>query len=98
MPASSTASDSAALAATLAAKLTAARNRVEAANNELRQTYLEIAHSLRTRREACGLRQTAMADLLGCSGSYLCDLEAGRRLWTPTLIGQYLAHTEQHHG
>lgn len=53
--------------------------------------HAAIGHRMRALREAAGLAQIEVARALGFTGTYLCDLEAGRRNWTPKLIDRYLA-------
>lgn len=41
---------------------------------------MTLAERVRHVRESRGISQSAMADALGISAQYLCDLEHGRRL------------------
>ena len=52
-----------------------------------------ILHSLVIYRKAKGLTQEALADLVGCSGSRICQLERGKRcpsLHLATLLKEVL--------
>ena len=43
----------------------------------------------REERQAQGLTQKAVADLMGLTEPYVCDLERGRRNWRPDLVEQF---------
>lgn len=53
------------------------------------RSEIELGIRMRQRREKAGLTLTAMANQLDLSAAYLCDLELGRRHWSPKLIEAY---------
>ncbi len=50
---------------------------------------IEVSGRLRATREASGLEASAVAEAMGISRGYICDLEYGRRLWTKDLRDKY---------
>ena len=51
--------------------------------------HVAVGDMLRKRRIAAKKSQTYVANKLGLSSAYLCDLEFGRRLWRDDLIQKY---------
>lgn len=49
----------------------------------------ELGSRLRIERERQGITQKVMADRVGVSAGFLCDLENGRRAWLGRVIKTY---------
>ena len=54
----------------------------------------ELGERLRRRRLALDLTLRQVGDLLGFTHSYIWDLEAGLRRWSPELVVSYMRATE----
>lgn len=50
-----------------------------------------IGHRMAQEREKMGMAQSELGLAMNLSATYICDLEKGRRNWTPQMIDRYLA-------
>ncbi len=48
-------------------------------------------HAMRERRKKAGLSLRTLAERMGLSAPYLCDLELGRRAWSEQLAARFVA-------
>lgn len=48
-----------------------------------------IGARLKALRESRGIKQNFIAEKLGVSNNYLCELEAGKRRWFAALVYKY---------
>jgi len=53
--------------------------------------HAALGHDLRVEREEMGIAQAEVARAMKLSPSFVCDLEYGKRNWTPKMIDRYLA-------
>lgn len=53
--------------------------------------HAALGHDLRAEREGMGISQAEVARMMKISATMVCDLELGRRNWTPKMIDRYLA-------
>lgn len=50
-----------------------------------------IGHRMVQEREKMGMAQSELGREMNLSATYICDLEHGRRNWTPQMIDRYLS-------
>lgn len=58
--------------------------------------YAAVGSDARAIREDRGISQAEIAEALELSAAYLCDLEKGRRNWTPLMLERYLEICRKH--
>lgn len=53
--------------------------------------HAALGHRMRQKREAMGMSQAEVARLMKITRPYVCDLERGKRNWTPSTVERYEA-------
>lgn len=56
--------------------------------------FTEIGEALHQKRISARMSLRAMSQALGISPSYLCDLEYGRRRWSPGMQAEFMSALE----
>lgn len=53
--------------------------------------HAALGHKLRQEREVMGVSQAEVARIMKTSPTMICDLEQGKRNWTPKMVERYQA-------